>query len=60
MFSLAYGDRFVMEKSDSFSFNSNKKLYSAMKVSKLGSLADLTQANQGGMYIDFVMNRPMN
>ena len=32
--------------------NSQKKLYSAMKVSKLGSLAALTQAMENGIYAD--------
>jgi len=32
--------------------NSQKKSYSAMKVSRLGSLTDLTQRQQSGAYTD--------
>jgi hypothetical protein len=34
------------------SSNSKKKSYSAMKISRLGSLTDLTQRQQSGPYTD--------
>ncbi len=39
--------------------NSPKKLYSAMKISKLGSLAALTQAMENGMYADAMFGSMM-
>ena len=45
----------MMHESENFpnsDLDSQKKFYSAMKVSKLGSLAALTQAMENGIYAD--------
>jgi hypothetical protein len=39
--------------------DSNKKSYNAMKISPLGSLADLTEAMNFGMYADLMGGRMM-
>lgn len=41
-----------LDNSPILSSNSKKKSYSKMKVSRLGSLSELTQGNQPGMYTD--------
>lgn len=40
------------QNADDFSSNSERKPYSKMKVSRLGSLTNLTQAMQAGNYQD--------